>query len=110
MFKDMEEVTDKDIYQKVMASDTPAILIVTSPTNPKNQEFYEAVSKYIKLYGDKVGFYYLDTTKNDSQQDFGLWAEPSVLCFAETMEMDRFENPPTEEQLQASINRMLRIK
>jgi len=26
------------------------------------------------------------------------------------MEMDRFENPPTEEQLQASINRMLRIK
>jgi hypothetical protein len=63
MFKDMIEVTDKDIYQKVMASDTPAILIVTSPDNPRNQEFYEAIAKYIKLYGDKIGFYYLDTTK-----------------------------------------------
>lgn len=110
MFEGMQETTDKDIYQKVMSSDTPAILLLTSPDNPRNQEFYQSLVKFIKLYGDKIGFYYLDTTKNDSQQDFGLWAEPSILCFAETMEMDRFENPPSEEQLQNSINRMLRVR
>ncbi len=110
MFEGINEVTDKDIYQKVMASDMPAILIVSSPDNPRNQEFYDAIVKFMKLYGDKIGFYYLDTSKNDSQQDFGLWSEPSILCFAETMEMDRYENPPAEQQLQASINRMLRIR
>ena len=109
MFDGFEELTDKDFYQRAMADDKPAVVLLTTPDNPKNSHFKELLAKYQKLYGDKINFYWLDVSKNTSAEDLGVFSFPTVLYFRDTMELERHDYLPSEEEVERAIRRLLRL-
>lgn len=74
MFEGFEELTDRDFYDKAMAGEKPAVVLLTTPDNPQNEAFYGVLIKYQKLYGDKINFYWLDVSKHTSAEDLGFLA------------------------------------
>lgn len=109
MFKGLQELEDKDFYQKAMAGEKPAVVLLTKPENSKNALFYEVLAKFQKLYGDKVNFYWLDVDKNTTAEDLGVFSFPTVLYFRDTMEIERHDYPPSEEEVERAIRRLLRL-
>ncbi len=109
MFEGFEELSDKDFYDKAMAGEKPAVVLLTTPNNPQNTAFYEALVKYQKLYGDKINFFWLDVSKHTSAEDLGVFSYPTVLYFRDTMELDRHDYLPSEEEVERAIRRLLRL-
>ncbi|MCS6998679.1 MAG: thioredoxin [Aquificaceae bacterium] len=109
MFEGFEELTDRDFYEKAMAGEKPAVVLLTTPDNPKNQVFYDALVKYQKLYGDKINFYWLDVSKHTSGEDLGVFEFPTALYFRDTMELERQDYTPSEEDVERAIRRLLRL-
>ena len=109
MFEGFEEITDKELYDKAVAGDKPAVVIFTKPDNSQNESFYHVLSKFQKLYGDKINFYYMDATKNTSAEDLGVYTFPTVLYFRDTMELERHDYLPSEEDVEKAIRRLLRL-
>ena len=108
MLEGFEEVTDRDFYEKVMNSETPSVVVFTSPDNPKNEDIKKLFGKYVKELKGKVNFFFLDVTKNTSFEDFGLFNFPSILYFRDTMELERHESLPTEDMVEGAIKRLTR--
>jgi len=109
MFEGFEEITDKEIYDKAIAGEKPAVVIFTQPNNSQNEAFYKVLLKFQKLYGDKVNFYYMDVEKNTSAEDLGIFVFPTVLYFRDTMELERHDYLPSEEEVEKAIRRLLRL-
>ena len=109
MIEGFEEVSDKEFYQRVMASETPAVVIFTDPQNPANDQLAKLFKPFVKEFGDRVNFYVLDTTRNTSFEDFGLFNFPAVLYFRDTMELDRHDFVPTEDLVDQDMKRLLRL-
>ncbi|MCS7307631.1 MAG: thioredoxin family protein [Aquificaceae bacterium] len=109
MFDGFEELTDQDFYEKAMASEKPTVVLLTTPDNPRNQTFYDTLIKYQKLYGDKIDFYWLDVSKHTSAEDLGVFDFPTVLYFRDTMELERHDYVPSEEDVERAIRRLLRL-
>ncbi len=109
MFEGFEELTDKDFYQKAMAGEKPAVVLLTTPENSYNHSLYHLLVKYQKIYGDKVNFYWLDVSKNTSAEDLGVFSFPTVLYFRDTMELERHDYIPSEEDVHKAIRRLLRL-
>ncbi len=109
MLKGFQEVTDRDFYEKVMSSETPAVVVFTEPGSPMNEKLSELFSPYVNEFGDRINFYFLDVTKNTSFEDFGLFNFPAVLYFRDTMELDRHDFLPNDELVDQAIKRLLRI-
>ncbi len=109
MIKGFQEVSDRDFYEKVMVPDTPAVVVFTDPQNPANEELGRLFEPFIKEYGDRVNFYVLDTTRNTSFEDFGLFNFPAILYFRDTMELDRHDFLPTGELVEQAMKRLLRL-
>ncbi|MFN3813547.1 MAG: thioredoxin [Aquificaceae bacterium] len=108
MFDGFEEITDQEVYDKAMAGDKPAVLLMTHEGNKLNNAFYMVLIKFQKLYGDEVNFYYLDTSKNTIAEDIGVFTFPTVLYFRDTMELERHDYLPSEEEVEKAIRRLLR--
>ncbi len=109
MFEGFQEVSDKDFYQRVMASEKPAVVLFVDPNSQENEKFINLLKPYMEQYGDKISFYYMDVTKNTSFEDFGIFNFPSAMYFRDTMELDRHDFIPTPEMVQQAIKRLLRI-
>ncbi|SHK47462.1 thioredoxin family protein [Thermocrinis minervae] len=109
MFEGFVEITDRDFYDKAIAGEKPAVVLLTHPDNEKNQAFYQVLERFVKLYGDKINFFYLDVTKNTSAEDLGVFSFPTVLYFRDTMELDRHDYLPSEEEVERAIKRILRL-
>jgi thioredoxin 1 len=109
MFEGFEEITDKEIYDKALAGEKPAVVIFIQPNNSQNETFYKVLLKFQKLYGDKVNFYYMDAQKNTSAEDLGIFVFPTVLYFRDTMELERHDYLPSEEEIEKAIRRLLRL-
>lgn len=109
MFEGFQEVTDKDFYEKAMAGEKPAVVLLTYPGNQQNDAFYKVLERYVKLYGDKINFYYLDTSKNTSAEDLGVFNFPTILYFRDTMELERHDYLPSSEEVERAIKRLLRL-
>lgn len=109
MFEGFEELTDKDFYEKAMAGEKPAVALLTTPDNPKNMALHQILLKYQKLYGDKINFYWLDVSKHTSAEDLGVFSFPTVLYFRDTMELERHDYVPSEEEVDKAIRRLLRL-
>lgn len=103
-----EEITDQDVYDKAIAGDKPAVLLMTHEGNRLNDAFLTLLLKFQKLYGDRINFYYLDTSKNTSAEDLGVFTFPTVLYFRDTMELERHDYLPSEEEVDKAIRRLLR--
>lgn len=109
MFEGFEELTDKDFYEKAMAGEKPAVVVLSLPDNPQNQTIYERLAKFQRLYGDKINFYWLDVSKHTSAEDLGVFSFPTVLYFRDTMELERHDYIPEEEEVERAIRRLLRL-
>ena len=109
MFEGFEEITDRDIYDKAIAGEKPAVVLFVKPDNPQNESFYEVLSKFQRLYGDKINFYFMDASKNTSAEDLGIFVFPTVLYFRDTMELERHDYLPSEEDVERAIRRLLRL-
>lgn len=109
MFEGFEELTDRDFYEKAMAGEKPAVVLLITPDNPQNEVFYGVLLKYQKLYGDKINFYWLDVSKHTSAEDLGVFSFPTVLYFRDTMELERHDYTPSEEDVERAIRRLLRL-
>jgi len=110
MIKGFQEVNDRDFYEKVMSSETPAVVVFTEPSSPMNDKLSDLFSPFVDRYGDRINFFFLDVTRNTSFEDFGLFNFPAVLYFRDTMELDRHDFLPTEELIDQAIKRLLRIQ
>ncbi len=108
MIDGFEEITDQDVYDKAIAGDKPAVLLMTYEGNRLNKAFLTLLLKFQKLYGDRVSFYYLDASKNTSAEDLGVFTFPTVLYFRDTMELERHDYLPSEEEVEKAIRRLLR--
>lgn len=109
MFEGFEELTDRDFYEKAMAGEKPAVVLLTTPDNPQNEAFYKVLLKYQRIYGDKVNFYSLDVSKHTSAEDLGVFSFPTVLYFRDTMELERHDYTPSDEDVESAIRRLLRL-
>lgn len=109
MFEGFEEITDRELYDKAIAGEKPAVVVFTQLNNDQNEAFYKLLSRFQKLYGDKINFYYMDTSKNTSAEDLGVYTFPTVLYFRDTMELDRHDYLPSEEDVEKAIRRLLRL-
>ncbi|ADC88777.1 hypothetical protein Thal_0141 [Thermocrinis albus DSM 14484] len=109
MWEGFEELTDKDIYDRAISGDKPAVVIFIKPEDPENERWFSLFSRLQRLYGDKVNFFYMDTSKTTSYQDLGIFVFPTVLYFRDTMELDRHDYFPSEEEVERSIRRLLRL-
>ncbi|RLJ71568.1 thioredoxin 1 [Hydrogenivirga caldilitoris] len=109
MLEGFEEVSDRDFYEKVMASETPSVVLFADPNSPATEDFVKLLKPYIEQYGDKVKFYYMDVTKNTSFEDFGVFNFPSAMYFRDTMELDRHDFVPPPEMVEQAIKRLLRL-
>ena len=109
MFEGFEELTDKDFYQKAMAGEKPAVVLFTYPDNSQNEVFYNVLERYVKLYGDRINFYYLNVANNTSAEDLGVFNFPTILYFRDTMELERHDYLPSFEEVDKAIRRLLRL-
>ncbi len=109
MLEGFQEITDKDFYEKVMASETPSVVVFTSPDNPQNGTVLDLFRRYLTEYAGKINFFYMDVTKNTSFEDFGLFNFPAILYFRDTMELERHDFIPSEDMVDHAIKRLLRI-
>ncbi|MFN3871134.1 MAG: thioredoxin family protein [Aquificaceae bacterium] len=109
MFEGFEELTDKSFYEKAMAGEKPAVVLLTTPENSHNESLYSILVKYQRIYGDKINFYWLDVSKNTSAEDLGVFSFPTVLYFRDTMELERHDYIPSEEDVEKAIRRLLRL-
>ncbi|WP_457600201.1 thioredoxin family protein [Hydrogenivirga sp.] len=109
MLEGFQEVSDKDFYEKVMASESPAVVLFVDPNSPETENFVALLKPYMDQYGDKIKFYFMDVTKNTSFEDFGVFNFPSAMYFRDTMELDRHDFVPTPEMVEQAIKRLLRI-
>ncbi len=109
MLEGFQEVTDRDFYEKVMASTSPAVVLFVDPSSPETKKFVDLLKPYMDQYGDKITFYYMDVTKNTSFEDFGIFNFPSAMYFRDTMELDRHDFIPTPEMVEQAIKRLLRL-
>lgn len=109
MFEGFEELTDRDFYERAMAGETPAVVLLTVPDNPNNGPVYEKLLRYQKIYGDRVNFYWLDASKHTSAEELGVFSFPAVLYFRDTMELERHDYVPEEEEIERAIRRLLRL-
>ncbi len=109
MFEGFEELTDRDFYEKAMAGEKPAVVLLTMPGNSQNQIFYDRLIRFQRLYGDKINFYWLDVSKHTSAEDLGVFSFPAVLYFRDTMELERHDYTPEEEDVERAIRRLLRL-
>ncbi len=109
MFEGFKEVGDADFYKSVMLNEKPSVVVFTSPDNPANEQLRTVFEKFVKLYGDRVDFFFMDTSRNRSYEDFGVFNIPAVLYFRDTMELDRHDFIPTEELIEQAIRRLLRL-
>ena len=48
-----EELTDKDIYDRAISAEKPAVVVFYKPGNEKNQEVFQLLSKFQAIYGDR---------------------------------------------------------
>ncbi len=103
------EVNDNEFYERVMAAETPAIVLISTRDNPQNESFIKALEKYIDLYKDKINFFFLDTSKNTSQEDLGIWAQPMILYFRDTMEFARHDYVPSDKDIEEALKRLLKL-
>lgn len=110
MLEGFEEVTDKDFYQKVMASEEPTVVLFADPGSEATKKFVELLKPHMERYGDRIRFYYMDVTKNTSFEDFGIFNFPSAMYFRDTMELDRHDFVPTPEMVEEAIKRLLRLQ
>ncbi|MCS7171212.1 MAG: thioredoxin [Aquificaceae bacterium] len=109
MFEGFEELTDRDFYEKAMASDKPSVVLLTTQDNAQNKVFYERLIKCQRLYGDRINFYWLDVSKNTSAEDLGVFNFPTILYFRDTMELERHDYMPSEEEVEKAMRRLLRL-
>ncbi len=109
MFEGFQELSDKEVYDKAIAGEKPAVVLFTKPDNPKNSDFYQVLVKFQRLYGDKVNFFWVDASKNTSAEDLGVFDFPCVLYFRDTMELERHDYLPSEEEVERAIKRLLRL-
>ncbi len=109
MLENFEEITDKDFYEKAMAGEKPAVVFLTYPDNPQNEAFYKSLERYIRLYRDKINFYYLNASTNTSAEDLGVFNFPTILYFRDTMELERHDYLPSSEDVERAIKRLLRL-
>ncbi len=108
MIRGFEEVSDRDFYEKVMASETPSVVIFTDPANENNKKLEALFEPFVKEHGGEINFFFLDVTRNTSFEDFGLFNFPAVLYFRDTMELDRHDFIPNSELVESAIARLLR--
>ncbi|MCS7083969.1 MAG: thioredoxin [Aquificaceae bacterium] len=109
MFEGFEELEDKNIYETAIAGEKPCVIVFYIPGNERNEKLAEVLLKYQRLYGDKVGFYAVDSTKNTSAEDLGIFTFPTVLYFRDSMELERHDYIPSEPQVERAIRRLLRL-
>ena len=109
MFEGFVELSDKELYEKAIAGEKPAVVLFTTPDNPKNSQFYNVLAKFQALYGDKINFFWVDVSKNTSAEDLGVFDFPTALYFRDTMELERHDYVPSEEDVQEAIRRLLRL-
>ena len=109
MLEGFQEVSDRDFYEKVMSSETPSVVVFTSPYNPHNETVLNLLKRYVEEYSGKLNFFYLDVTKNTSFEDFGIFNFPAILYFRDTMEIERHDFIPSEEMVDHAIKRILRM-
>ncbi len=109
MLEGLEELTDKDFYKRAMADEKPSVVLLTTLDNSKNSQFYELLAKYQRIYGDRINFYWLDVKKNTSAEDLGVFDFPTVIYFRDTMELERHDYLPSEEEVERAIRRLLRL-
>jgi len=104
-----EELTDKDIYDRAISADKPSVVVFYKPNMEKNQEVLNLLSKFQKIYGDKVNFFVMDAQRNTTAEDLGIFYFPTILYFRDTMELERHDYIPTEEEVEQAIRRLLRL-
>ncbi|RMH79984.1 MAG: thioredoxin [Acidobacteria bacterium] len=109
MFEGFEELSDRNFYDSAIAGEKPSVVLLTTPDNPQNKKFYDVLLKFQRLYGDKINFFYLDVSKNTSAEDLGVFDFPTVLYFRDTMELERHDYLPSEEEVERAIRRLLRL-
>ena len=109
MLEGFKEVSDRDFYEKVMASESPSVVLFIDPNSPETAKFVELLKPYIEQYGDRINFYFMDVTKNTSFEDFGVFNFPSAMYFRDTMELDRHDFIPPQEMVEQAIKRLLRL-
>jgi thioredoxin 1 len=109
MLRGFQEVSDKDFYEKVMAAESPSVVVFTDPKNEANSKIEELFKPHIEEHGGKINFFVLDVTKNTSFEDFGLFNFPAILYFRDTMELDRHDFVPDGEMVSSAIKRLLRM-
>ncbi|WP_448587884.1 thioredoxin family protein [Thermocrinis sp.] len=104
-----EELTDKDIYDRAISAEKPAVVVFYKPGKGENQEVFNLLSKFQLIYGDKVNFFSMNAEQNTTHEDLGIFYFPTVLYFRETMELERHDYIPTEEEVERAIRRLLRL-
>ena len=109
MIEGFKEITDREFYEKVMASTKPSVVVFIDPNSPETQKFVDILKPYVDQYGDKIDFYFMDVTKNTSFEDFGVFNFPSALYFRDTMEIDRHDFIPPPDMVEQAIKRLLRL-
>ncbi len=109
MLEGFQEVSDKDFYERVMASETPAVVLFVDPNAENTKQFVDLLKPYMDQYKGKINFYYMDVTKNTSFEDFGVFNFPSAMYFRDTMELDRHDFVPPPEMVEQAIKRLLRL-
>jgi thioredoxin 1 len=103
-----EEVTDRDIYDRAISAEKPAVVVFYKPGSEKNQELFDLLAKFKAIYGDKVNFFAMNTEKNTTPEDLSIFHFPTVLYFRDTMELERHDYIPTEEEVENTIRRLLK--
>jgi thioredoxin 1 len=104
-----EELTDKDIYDRAISAEKPAVVVFYKPGSEKNQELFDLLAKFRAIYGDKVNFFAMNAEENTTPEDLGIFYFPTVLYFRDTMELERHDYIPTEEEVETAIRRLLRL-
>jgi thioredoxin 1 len=104
-----EELTDKEIYDRAISAEKPAVVAFYKPGSEKNQELFDLLAKFKAIYGDKVNFFAMNAEENTTPEDLGIFYFPTVLYFRDTMELERHDYLPTEEEVETTIRRLLRL-
>lgn len=104
-----EELTDKDIYDRAISAEKPAVVVFYKPGSEKNQELFELLAKFKAIYGNKVNFFAMNVEKNTTPEELSIFYFPTVLYFRDTIELERHDYIPIEEEVETAIRRLLRL-
>jgi thioredoxin 1 len=66
-----EELTDRDIYDRAISAEKPAVVVFYKPGSEKNQELFDLLAKFRAIYGDKVNFFAMNAEENTTPK---TWA------------------------------------